>query len=189
MLVDANILIYAVDEQSPFHERARSWMEDALNGGRRVGLPWMSIAAFLRIVTHPRAMADPLGPADAWAIAMAWLDAGPVWIPEPGPGHALLRAPVMAPEDRLHGFLRQTVFQLQHAERNTLRATNANRSIELQKNRLTQRVIWQNHENRPSQVLGPTRFSTPRTGPPSATAEPRARTTTATLMSGFHGLC
>ncbi|MBA2283144.1 MAG: PIN domain-containing protein [Actinomycetota bacterium] len=87
MLVDANVLLYAVDESGPFHERARGWMEEALNGNRRVGLPWLSISAFLRLVTHPRAMADPLGPEAAWAIATAWLDAAPVWVPEPGPGH------------------------------------------------------------------------------------------------------
>lgn len=87
MLVDANILIYAVDEQSPFHESARSWLEAALNGNRRVGVPWSSITAFLRITTHPRAMVDPLRPAAAWDLATAWLDAGPVWVPEPGRGH------------------------------------------------------------------------------------------------------
>lgn len=88
MLVDANILLYAVDSDSPFHERAVTWLEDALNGARRVGLPWSSIHAFLRIVTNPRALADPLSPADAWAIVAAWLDATPVWNPDPGQGHA-----------------------------------------------------------------------------------------------------
>mgnify|MGYP001813944505 CR=1 FL=1 len=39
MLVDANILLYAVDERSPFHVVAKGWMESALNGSRRVGLP------------------------------------------------------------------------------------------------------------------------------------------------------
>lgn len=87
MLVDANILLYAVDERSPFHDSSRDWLESALNGSRRVGIPWASIVAFLRIATNPRAMSDPLGPADAWGIATAWLDAAPVWIPEPGPGH------------------------------------------------------------------------------------------------------
>jgi uncharacterized protein len=87
MLVDASILLYAVDEQSPFHDPARNWLEAALNGSRRVGIPWSSIGAFLRIATHPRAMTDPLDPSEAWEIATAWLDAGPVWTPEPGRGH------------------------------------------------------------------------------------------------------
>lgn len=87
MLIDANVLLYAVDETSRFHEPVRQWLTEALNGSRRVGMPWASINAFLRIVTHPRAMADPLEPSSAWEIASRWLDADTVWIPEPGPGH------------------------------------------------------------------------------------------------------
>jgi toxin-antitoxin system PIN domain toxin len=87
VLVDANILLYAVDEASPFHAAARSWIEDALNGARRVGLPWVSLTAFVRIATNPRAQADPLTPGEAWAFVDAWLDAPVAWVPEPGPGH------------------------------------------------------------------------------------------------------
>lgn len=87
MLVDANILLYAVDERSPFHSAAKEWMESALNGSRRVGLPWVSLTAFLRIATNPRALHDPLEPAAAWGIIDAWLDAPAVWVPNPGRGH------------------------------------------------------------------------------------------------------
>lgn len=87
MLVDANILLYATDSASRFHDDARAWIEDALNGSRRVAIPWVSITAFLRIATNPRAMREPLSPLDAWAIAEAWLDAEPVWTPDPGPGY------------------------------------------------------------------------------------------------------
>jgi toxin-antitoxin system PIN domain toxin len=87
VLVDANILLYAVDEASPFHQRARPWLENALNGPRRVGLPWQSLTAFLRIVTNPRALEDPLAPAEAWSVVDAWLGAPTVWTPVPGRGH------------------------------------------------------------------------------------------------------
>ena len=87
MLVDANILLYAVDEESQFHAAARSWIETALNGSRRVGLPWMSTSAFLRIATHPRAMRNPLSAADAWRIVDEWLAAPAAWVPAPGPGY------------------------------------------------------------------------------------------------------
>lgn len=87
MLVDANVLLYAVDEESQFHDAARAWMEDALNGQRRVGIPWMSLAAFMRIATHPRALRDPLSPAQGWRIVEQWLDAPATWVPEPGRGH------------------------------------------------------------------------------------------------------
>ena len=87
MLVDANILLYAVDSDSPFHERARSWLEDALNGSRRVGIPWSSLHAFVRISTNPRAQRAPLEPHEAWSVVEAWLDAPTVWVPTPGAGH------------------------------------------------------------------------------------------------------
>jgi uncharacterized protein len=87
VLVDANILLYAVDEESPFHAAAKTWLEDALNGARRVGIPWSSYSAFLRIATHPRALRDPLTPREAWAHVEDWLDAPASWLPVPGRGH------------------------------------------------------------------------------------------------------
>ncbi len=87
MLVDANILLYAVDEDSPFHAAGRSWIEEALNGPRRIGLPWQSMTAFLRITTNPRAMTNPLAPAEAWGMVESWLDAPNAWVPQPGRGH------------------------------------------------------------------------------------------------------
>lgn len=87
MIVDANILLYAVDTSSRFHERARVWLEEALNGPVRVGLPWTSLTAFLRIATHPRASANPLAPDEAWQFVAEWLDAEPTWVPEPTADH------------------------------------------------------------------------------------------------------
>ena len=81
MLVDANILLYAVDRTSAHHVRAGDWLTEALNGRRRVGLPWQSIGAFLRIVTHPRVTTNTLTGAEAWEFVASWLDADPTWIP------------------------------------------------------------------------------------------------------------
>ena len=88
MIVDANILLYAVDESSDFHRPARTWLEEALNGPGRVGLPWPTLTAFLRISTHPRAARDPLTAREAWDFIADWLDASSAWIPKPGPRHA-----------------------------------------------------------------------------------------------------
>jgi uncharacterized protein len=90
MLVDANLLLYATDSRSRFHRPARSWLLEQLGGNRRVGLPWQSLAAFLRLATHPRISAHPLGPADAWRSVSAWLQAPTAWIPQPGPKYAAL---------------------------------------------------------------------------------------------------
>ena len=99
MLVDANILLYAVDTESPFHERARAWMEDALNGPHRVGVAWASSVAFVRIATNPRALRHPLTGADAWSIVTQWLDAPSTWVPEPGAGYRNILGDLLARHD------------------------------------------------------------------------------------------
>jgi uncharacterized protein len=104
LIVDANLLLYAVDRSSPFHERARGWLEGVLNGPSRVGMPWPTLTAFLRIATHPRASAAPLTPPDAWGHVADWLDAEPAWIPEPTPRHAEILRRLLIDGD-LHGNL------------------------------------------------------------------------------------
>ncbi len=84
MLLDANLLIYAVHAGAAQHEPAAAWITQQLNGPRRVGLPWQSLSAFLRITTHPRAFARPLTPGTAWACVEDWLSAPAAWIPNPG---------------------------------------------------------------------------------------------------------
>lgn len=87
MLVDANLLLFARDEASPDHDTARQWLEARLNGPTRVGLPWVSLVAFLRIATHPRVYEQPLAAEDAWYQVADWLAAPAAWVPNPGPDH------------------------------------------------------------------------------------------------------
>jgi len=109
MLLDANILLYAVDETSPFHQRARTWLEQTLNGPQRVGIPWQSYWAFLRIATNPRALANPLAPADAWGHVQDWLDAPTTWTPAPGRGHAALLHELLVGLDLRAGLISDAV--------------------------------------------------------------------------------
>lgn len=88
MLLDANLLLYAVDESSPQHQAAASWLTEQLNGPRRVGLPWSSLGAFLRIASHPRASDSPLGAEEAWAVVAEWLRSDVTWTPTPTERHA-----------------------------------------------------------------------------------------------------
>lgn len=90
MIVDANILLYARNSTDPLHAPARAWLESSLNGDSRVGLPWSTLGAFMRIATNPRAFPDPLTPADAWQQIEDWLDAPTAWMPEPGPRYRQL---------------------------------------------------------------------------------------------------
>lgn len=87
MLLDANILLYAIDEASPFHQAASDWLTAQLNGARRVGFPWQSLVAFMRISTNERASAHPLAPEQAVGFIADWLEPEVSWIPVEGPGH------------------------------------------------------------------------------------------------------
>ncbi|WP_372733876.1 TA system VapC family ribonuclease toxin [Nocardioides sp.] len=92
MIVDANILLYAVDRSSPHHDSAADWLTAALNGDRRVGLPWQSLGAFVRIVTHPRITTHPLTAEQAQDHIDAWLAAEPSWVPPAGERTAAIYA-------------------------------------------------------------------------------------------------
>jgi toxin-antitoxin system PIN domain toxin len=87
ILVDANLLIYAYSRSFPQHPAARNWLDGILNGGTRVGLPWESLLAFLRILSHPRAMERPESVSALWSQVQDWLAVDTVWIPTPTPAH------------------------------------------------------------------------------------------------------
>ncbi len=99
MLLDANLLLYAIHERADQHHAAKDWLTEKLNGPRRVGLPWQSLIAFLRISTHPRAFEHPLPPAAAWERVMDWISAPVAWIPQPGPEYARILGEVINGHD------------------------------------------------------------------------------------------
>jgi toxin-antitoxin system PIN domain toxin len=99
MLLDANLLLYAVHARAERHAGAREWLTAQLNGSRRVGFPWWSLGAFVRIATHPRAFPRPLSPATAWDRVSDWLAAPVAWIPEPGPEYPRILGRLIADHD------------------------------------------------------------------------------------------
>jgi hypothetical protein len=90
ILVDANLLIYAHVTNSPHHQTARTWLDGQLGGPAPVGLPWLGLLAFLRIVTSPRIYPRAETISDAWRQVTEWLALDPVWIPSPMGRHAQL---------------------------------------------------------------------------------------------------
>lgn len=93
ILVDANLLLYAKVADYPQHPRAAAWLEARLNASERVGLPWPSLLAFVRLITHPRVFEHPLSLPEAWAQVEEWLALPPVWIPLPTAQHAARLGP------------------------------------------------------------------------------------------------
>ena len=94
ILVDANILLYAIDRSSPRHEAARGWLERSLSGADEIGFPLVSLLAFVRIGTDPRVFTVPLDPGDAIDIVTGWLVRPNARLVHPTPSHwsALARA-------------------------------------------------------------------------------------------------
>ena len=74
ILPDVNLLIHAVDETSPFHERARYWWDGALSSPLPVGLCLPSLLGFLRITTNRRVVRSPLRIGEAVDLVNGWLD-------------------------------------------------------------------------------------------------------------------
>ncbi len=64
---DANVLLYASDETSPYHPRARVFLDQVSSSDDLVYLFWPTVMAYLRIATHPAIFEKPLPPADAVA--------------------------------------------------------------------------------------------------------------------------
>jgi uncharacterized protein len=87
ILVDANLLLYAHNRSAPEHAAARAWFERAVSGSDRIGVPWPSILAFVRLASNPLVFRQPITPASAWQVARQWLRQDNVWIPTPGTTH------------------------------------------------------------------------------------------------------
>ncbi|MCW2528388.1 MAG: hypothetical protein JWM76_3248 [Pseudonocardiales bacterium] len=91
-VVDANVLLYAVNAQSRQHSKARAWLTGALNGDEAVAFAWVSLLAFVRVATHSRVFANPLSVARAFDYVEDWLAQPPAMTIEPTLRHvAVLR--------------------------------------------------------------------------------------------------
>jgi uncharacterized protein len=86
-IVDVNVLLYAVNEDAPSHAAARDWWEKTVVAQEPVGLAWIVILAFLRIVTNPRIMPRPLRADQAVSLVDEWLSLPGVCLVEPGERH------------------------------------------------------------------------------------------------------
>lgn len=96
-LTDVNLLLYAYDSSSSSHDRARTWLETRLSGVEAFGLAWVTLLAFVRLVTNPRVFEAPLQPSDAVDLVDAWLAAPCTTTLSPGPRHAVLLRQLLEP--------------------------------------------------------------------------------------------
>jgi uncharacterized protein len=87
IVVDVNLLLYAVVTGFSQHQRAHAWWEDTLNGSTEVGLAAPAVFGFLRLSTNPRVLESPLPVEAAVGHVSDWLAQPYVRFLLPGPRH------------------------------------------------------------------------------------------------------
>lgn len=87
ILPDLNLLVYAYNSDAPAHRRAKAWWESCLSDMRSVGLPWVAILGYLRLMTNRRVLVAPFTPQEAIGHIQSWLERPNVQILQPGPRH------------------------------------------------------------------------------------------------------
>lgn len=87
IVLDANILLYAYDEGSHLHQKAKTWVEEILSGDGLVGLPWQTISAFIRITTNQRLPGARFTLEEAAGVVDEWLEQPNVRAIGPGERH------------------------------------------------------------------------------------------------------
>jgi len=87
ILVDANLLIYAIDQESVHHAKAHAWVEQILSETMPVGIAWIVLLALLRITTLTRLTRNALSPERAIAYVDSWLALPHVSLVLPGEQH------------------------------------------------------------------------------------------------------
>ena len=96
-VIDLNLLLYAVNRDSPRHSDAKIWLQEAMSGEERIALAWTVILGFVRLTTSPRVLEYPLSVEDALHTIDAWLSQPSVSSLEPGDGHwSILRDLLLA---------------------------------------------------------------------------------------------
>jgi len=84
---DINLLVYAYNTNAPHHEQARGWWESALTADRPIGLAWVVMLGYLRLMTSRRILTEPLAPSHAIRHLRSWLDRPCAQLLVPGPRH------------------------------------------------------------------------------------------------------
>jgi len=87
IIPDLNLLVYAYNEDAPLHERAKAWWEQSLSGDEPVGLPWVVLLGFIRLMSSRRVLIEPMSTGEAIEQCQAWLAQPSTRIVAPGPMH------------------------------------------------------------------------------------------------------
>lgn len=83
IIPDVNLIVYAYDSTSPWHEKARGWWQQTLVGTESVGIPAVVILAFIRLMTHTSLSGNPMALPRARDIVSSWVEVDGVRVLSP----------------------------------------------------------------------------------------------------------
>ena len=87
ILPDVNLLVYAYNESAPMHLAAKAWWEDCLSHTEPVGLAWVVLLGFVRLMSSRRVLLAPMPALEAVEHCREWLQRANTLILAPGPTH------------------------------------------------------------------------------------------------------
>ena len=93
---DINLLVYAYNSDAPHHEESRRWWESCLSESSNVGLPWVVVLGFVRIMTSRVVLTDPMEPLETLAHVHSWFERPQARVLVPGPRHLDILAEIMS---------------------------------------------------------------------------------------------
>ena len=96
IIPDINLLVYAYNSDAPFHDASKAWWEDRLSGRTTVGLPWVVVLGFIRIMSSGAVLTTPMTSDETIGHARSWLARPQTQIVVPGPRHLEILAEIMS---------------------------------------------------------------------------------------------
>ena len=87
IIPDVNLLVSAHNETSIFHKAALDWWETSLNGDASILLPHICVNGFVRIMTHPKILVEPLSVREALEAVDIWMGSSCISLLAPGLRH------------------------------------------------------------------------------------------------------
>ncbi|HWS74156.1 MAG TPA: TA system VapC family ribonuclease toxin [Quisquiliibacterium sp.] len=120
-VIDTNLLLYAVNDDAPEHEKAFAFLTEAGHSGAGWYLTEGIVYEFLRVSTHPRVFGRPLTSSQALSFLRPFLQSSRFSILAAGPRHWAMLDQVLGEERRASGNLffdlRTVVLMREHGVR------------------------------------------------------------------------
>jgi uncharacterized protein len=97
---DVNLLLYAVNADSPQHETARGWLESSFASAGGIAFSWPVLVGFLRLSTRSGIFSHPLALDQALELVDAWLDHPAARVVVPTERHAAVLSGLLLAKGR-----------------------------------------------------------------------------------------